>query len=172
MTKTNVSEEMQAVIGKEFRHKTSFPVASSDIRKWAMAIYYPDAAPAVFWDDTAAAEGPNGTLTAPEDFNPFAWMTASGPESDDGSDSNNPDNTELILGIAGPGLKFQLNGGMEVEYGVPICPGDVVTSSSRISDYNEREGRLGLMLFTVIEEIWANQHQQEVRRGRLTLIRY
>lgn len=165
MTQTSISGEMRAAIGREFGRRTSFPVSSSDIRRWAIAVYYPEPPPEVFWK-------PHEGLRAPEDFNPFAWMTADGPSDESGGDPNNTDNTELQLGITGPGLKFQLNGGLEVEYGVPMRPGDVITSVSRVTGYSEREGRLGLMLFTVIEDVWTNQDGAEVRRGRITLIRY
>jgi hypothetical protein len=51
-------------------------------------------------------------------------------------------------------------------------PGDVITSVNRLSGYTEREGRLGLMLFTVMEDSWTNAGGDLVKRTRLTLIRY
>ena len=51
-------------------------------------------------------------------------------------------------------------------------PGDVITSVSRLAEYREREGRLGLMLFTVIEDVWTNQSGELVKRTRSTVIRY
>jgi hypothetical protein len=61
---------------------------------------------------------------------------------------------------------------MEVDYGVRMRPDDVITSVSRLAQYHEREGRLGLMLFTVTEDVWSNQDDDEVKRTRSTLIRY
>jgi N-terminal half of MaoC dehydratase len=61
---------------------------------------------------------------------------------------------------------------MEVEYGVRMRPGDVITSVRRLSEYREREGRLGLMLFTTFEEVWTNQNGDLVKNSRFTLIRY
>ena len=40
------------------------------------------------------------------------------------------------------------------------------------SEYGEREGRLGLMLFTVTEDNWTNQNDELVKTSRSTLIRY
>ena len=57
---------------------------------------------------------------------------------------------EKTVGVKGPHLTFQLNGGMEVEYSV----------------------RLGLMLFTVTEDNWTNQNDELVKTSRSTLIRY
>jgi hypothetical protein len=51
-------------------------------------------------------------------------------------------------------------------------PDDVITSVNRLAEYREREGRLGLMLFTITEDVWTNQDDDEVRRTRSTLIRY
>jgi hypothetical protein len=87
-------------------------------------------------------------------------------------ETNDPNRMEVILGVQGPGLKFQLNGGLEVEYGVRMRPDDVITSVNRLAEYREREGRLGLMLFTITEDVWTNQDDDEVKRTRSTLIRY
>ena len=51
-------------------------------------------------------------------------------------------------------------------------PGDVITSVSRLAGYSEREGRLGLMLFTTSEDTWTNQRGETVKTSRNTLIRY
>jgi hypothetical protein len=61
---------------------------------------------------------------------------------------------------------------MEVKYGTRMRPGDIITSVNRLSAYTEREGRLGLMLFTVTEDSWTNQEGSLVKRARQTLIRY
>jgi hypothetical protein len=97
-------------------------------------------------------------------------MSSDGPQR--AAAGHDPDMMEKTLGITGPGLKFQLNGGMEVEYGVRMHPGDVITSVRRLAEYREREGRLGLMLFTVSEDLWTNQNDELVKTARSTLIRY
>jgi hypothetical protein len=170
MAKTNISEAMQAVVGGELSRSTSFPITDSDIRRWAVAIYYPEDPPPLFWDADYAAQTSHAGIVAPEEFNPFAWMTADGPRR--ASDGHNPDLTEITLGIEGPGLKFQLNGGSEVEYGVRMRPGDVITSVRSLAGYSEREGRLGLMLFTQSQDEWTNQNNEVVKTTKSTLIRY
>src|SRR5579863_8315901 len=116
----------------------------------------------------------HGGIVAPQDFNPFAWMVAAtdGPERAATIDQHNPNWTELVLGAAPHNLKFQLNGGMEVEYGAAMRPGDVITAVTRLAGYSEREGRLGLMLFTTQEETWTNQDDEVVQRRSNTVIRY
>jgi hypothetical protein len=61
---------------------------------------------------------------------------------------------------------------LEVEYGVRMRPGDVITDVTRLAGYSEREGRLGLMLFTVTEQAWSNQSGDLVKRTKVTVIRY
>jgi MaoC dehydratase-like protein len=168
MTDTNISPEMHAAIGTELIRKVSHPVTDSDIRRWAIAVYWPEPAPERY---LRAGDGP---LVAPEEFNPFAWTLAESATNPAAVPTNglDADFPEKRMGLTGPGLKFQLNGGIEAEYGEPIRVGDTITSVDRLASYAERDGRLGRMLFTVFEDTWTNQHGQLVKRGRNTLIRY
>jgi hypothetical protein len=166
-TQTNISPEMAAATGTEISRRTSFPVTDSDIRRWALAVYWPEEPPARY----LRGDGP---LTAPHEINPFAWAAAELTTHPAGtaSEQNDPDSTEKQIGVAGPGLKFMLNGGMEAQYGAPIRSGDVITSVNRLASYTERAGRLGLMLFSVTEDTWTNQEGALVKQARTTLIRY
>lgn len=166
-TTSNISPEMTAAIGTEISRRVSFPVTDSDIRRWALAVYWPEEPPARY----LRGDDP---LTAPHEFNPFAWASAEVTTHPAGAvaEQNDPDSTEKQIGLAGPGLTFMLNGGMEAEYGAPIRSGDVITAVNRLASYTERSGRLGLMLFTVMEDTWTNQDGALVKRGRTTLIRY
>jgi hypothetical protein len=168
---TNISEAMRGAIGALVERRISYPIAASDIRKWAVAVYYPDPPPAMFWDEQVASASPHGGLVAPEEFNPFAWMTAD-PPGRPVLNRADPDFIERRIGIDGPGLRFQLNGGIEVEYLDLMRPGDTITSERRLGGYTEREGRLGLMLFTTVEDTWTNQEGDVVKRLRQTGIRY
>jgi N-terminal half of MaoC dehydratase len=172
MPDTNISAEMRNAIGRELGRRVSYPVSESDIRRWALAVYYPQRPPQEFLDAAVAEKTHHRGIVAPAEFNPFAWLVAEERAPDVEIAGNDPNRTELVLGIPGPGLEFQLNGGLEVEYGVPMRPGDVVTAVSRLAEYRERPGRLGLMLFTVTEDTWTNQNDEMVKRTRNTLIRY
>lgn len=170
--KSNITPEMEAAVGREIGRKTSFPITDSDIRRWAIAIYYPEEPPRLFWDADYAAKTEHGGIVAPEDFNPFAWMSADGFQRTSATGTADPDYLETSLGIKGPGLKFMLNGGLETEYGVRMRPGDVITSVTRLHSYKERPGRLGLMLFGTTEDTWTNQKGELVKKSRGTVIRY
>lgn len=170
---TYITEDMRAAVGRELGRAVSFPVSESDIRRWAIAVYHPESPPRKYWNGKAAADTREGGIVAPEDFNPFAWMTAE-PEGGSlmASAATDPDGLEKQLGIEGPGLKNVLNGGLSSDYGVPMRPGDVITSVTRLAEYRERPGSLGLMLFTTSESVWTNQRGEVVKTSRGTLIRY
>ncbi|MDQ7908553.1 MaoC family dehydratase N-terminal domain-containing protein [Phytohabitans sp. ZYX-F-186] len=172
MADTNISAQMRAAVGREIGRRVSYPVSESDIRRWALAVYYPETPPRLYWDAGYADTTRHGGIVAPEEFNPFAWLARSVEPARGVDPAQNPDHLEMTLGVPGPGLKFQLNGGMAVEYGVPMRPGDVITAVNRLASYTEKEGRLGLMLFTVTEDTWTNQRGETVKRSTMTGIRY
>ena len=65
-----------------------------------------------------------------------------------------------------------LDGGSDWEYFEPVRPGDRVTGVVRIADLWERSGRLGTMLFTILEFTYTNQLGETVATQRNTLIYY
>jgi hypothetical protein len=166
-TTSNVSEAMRGAVGATISRRVSFPVSASDIRKWAIAVYHPHQPPARYWDDSASA----GRLLAPHEFNPFAWMTAE-PRGFPVIDRLDPDILEKTLGVDGPGLTRQLNGGLEVEYVNDFGVGDVVTAVRVLDGYRERVGRLGRMLFTTVRETWTDQNGTILQVRLQTGIRY
>jgi hypothetical protein len=167
-----INDEMRAAIGTTLSRRVSYPVSRSDIRRWAVAVYWPEEPPRRFWD-AAYAEGTRyGGIVAPEEFNPFAWIVAEKDEPKVQIENNDTERVEKMLGIRGPGLKFQLNGGLQVEYGVPMRPGDVITAVTSLADYTQREGRLGSMLMTASLDTWTNQNDEVVKQSQMTVIRY
>ena len=176
MADTLITDDMRSILGTTIETAVSYPVSASDIRKWAIAVYYPEPPPAIYTDEDDPATIALGGVVAPDEFNPFAWGAkqrdlAVVPEP--GSDTGPGGSPELRAGVAAPAFSHVLNGGLEHRYtGVPIRPGDVITSTSAIVDYKEREGRLGLMLFTTMETRYVNQRGELVRTQRITLIRY
>jgi N-terminal half of MaoC dehydratase len=135
-------------------------------------VYWPADPPRLYWDAAYAETTPHRGIIAPEEFNPFAWMAAEKHEPQIKVEGVDPGRTEKMLGVTPPPVRFQLNGGSEVEYAKPMRPGDVITSVMRLAQYNEREGRHGLMLFTIFEVTWTNQNADVVKTQRRTLIRY
>jgi hypothetical protein len=137
-------------------------VSESDIRKWAIAVYWPQPPPRLYWDPEYASTTRWGGIVAPEDFNPFAW-----PIRD----------SEVQPSGAVPGQQTRrggnvMNGGQADTFGVRMRPGDVVTRRSRLSHWEERQGRNGLTLFSYTETEWRNQRGELIKRRISTGIRY
>lgn len=140
--------------------KESPPISESDIRKWAIAVYWPEIPPALFWNREYASKTRWRGILAPPDFNPFAWpvereRSAPRPKSEV------------------PRRKLRgMNGGQVETYGVPMRVGDVITARNRLRDWDERETRLGQTLFVYSETEWRNQHDEMVKTRVSTAIRY
>lgn len=150
-------EERKGVWGEE---RVSPPIALSDIRKWAIAVYWPEQPPPLYWDEEYAKTTRWGGIIAPQEFNPFAW----------------PIEREVRPGrenaqAAGPGTRG-MNGGQTETFFAPMRPGDVITSRTRLAGWNERETRLGPTLFTETETEWRNQDGELVKRRISIGIRY
>ena len=70
---TLISPAMEEAKGKWGEPRRSPPIAASDIRKWAIATYWPETPPPIYWDEDYAKTTRWGGIIAPQDFNPFAW---------------------------------------------------------------------------------------------------
>lgn len=168
---TYITAEMRSIVGLPFREMVSYPVSASDIRRWAIAVYYPALPPRLYWDEDYAAATSFDGIVAPEDFNPFAWAAAE-PEMTARQEHFDWDYTETRLGVKGPGLKTSLNAGAQTRYGPRIRPGDVIRSTSHVASYTEKQGRMGTMLLTVVRSTWTNQSGETVKVTDQTSIRY
>ncbi|MEZ5408472.1 MAG: MaoC family dehydratase N-terminal domain-containing protein [Acidimicrobiales bacterium] len=153
--------ERKGVWGSE---RVSPPISESDIRKWAIAVYWPETPPAIFWDADYAAGTRWGSIIAPPDFNPFAWPIVTPKDRSAKADKGPKEKPKRRL--------RGMNGGQVETYGVPMRPGDVITMRNRLRDWEERETRLGLTLFSYSEMEWHNQDNELVKRRVSTGILY
>ena len=157
-----VTPEMREAQGRWGESRTAPPITETDIRRWAMATFYPEQPPRIYWDAEYAASTHWGGIVAPPDFNPFAWPVER-PKGGPG-------------GLAGrhPGGKSLtgMNGGQTDTYGAPMRPGDVISARSRLVDWWEREGRLGHTLYVRTEVEWRNQDDALVRTRLSISVRY
>ena len=170
---TFVTQDMINRKGVWGGERTSPPISTSDIRKWAIATYWPEKPPPIYWDEEYAKSTSHGGIIAPPDFNPFAWPVERGGMRS-GAGSPRPDPAANLTASGGKPRRSTtgMNGGQTDTYGVPMRPGDIITSRSRLKDWNEREGRHGLTLYTFTETEWRNQNGDLVRTRISTSIRF
>ena len=112
---TYITEELRAQLGVERNRQVSLPVERGEIRRWAIAVYWPQRPPPIYWDEEYAKATPWGGIIAPPDFNPFTW-----PVDEEGFKAkvdmtNNQTRAGSTVGTE-PGQRI-LNGGTRV--GVP-----------------------------------------------------
>jgi hypothetical protein len=159
---TLVTPEMERQKGVWGTETVSFPISESDIRRWAIAVYWPEPPPRLYWDPEYARTTRWGGIVAPEDFNPFAWPVPAGKFEPVGAVPGQPSQRGGNL----------LNGGQADTFGARMRPGDVITTRTRLARWEERQGRNGLTLFTYVETEWRNQNAEFVKRRVATIIRY
>jgi hypothetical protein len=160
MSDTYITEDIRRWQDVEREMAVSPPISENDIRKRAIAVYWPQTPPRKFWDaDYASASRWKG-IVAPEEFNPFAWPI----ERKEGIRLGGELGKE-------PGQRV-LNGGSEARYFTPMRPGDVIRSGTKLVYVYEKTGRLGTMMFLINETTWTNQKGEVVKVDRKTSIRY
>jgi len=157
---TYITDDIRQMLQVERDVRLSPPISDSDIRKWAIAVYWPETPPRQFWDADYATTTRWGGIIAPEEFNPFAWPIARQEDVRLGG----------LIGTE-PGQRI-LNGGSEARYYAPMRPGDVIRSATTLTEVYEKTGRLGMMLFLINAVSWSNQHGIVVKVDRRTNIRY
>jgi len=146
-----VDEEARKQIGTAGEART-YDVERGAIRRFAEAIG--DTNPG-FNDEAMARESRFGGMIAPPTF--CRSMGSPIPN----------------VRLKGLGAEFRgLDGGSDWEYFHPIRPGDRITVQSKLMDLREAEGRLGPMVFIVIETSYTNQFGQLCVTQRSTAIRY
>jgi len=154
-----VTPALEARRGVWLRERLSEPVSASAIRRWAIAVHWPESPPRLYWDEAHARRTRFSGIVAPFEFNPFAW-----PVHRESADSG-------LETDALPGLRSMAGGTRDV-YGVPMRPGDVIRERARIAGWEQRDTRLGPTLFIQSETEWTNQRGERVRNRFITSIRY
>ena len=145
-----LTEEMrQQAIGLEGPPVTT-EIEKGAIIKFAQAIE--DDNP-LFNDEAVARKSPYGGLIAPPTF--LRSVRSSRREVPFDIPFNNA-----------------LDGGSDWEYFEPVRPGDLITAVSRITDMQERSGRMGVMIITSTVTTYTNQFDQVVATQTTTGIRY
>ena len=171
---TYITDEMRAYIGTQTPPLVSPPISQAEIRRFAMAAYWPEVPPRRFWDEEYAQKTRWDGIVAPREYNPFAWMVGRaniGPQPERVDAEQEDEESQRELRPPGAPERY-LFGGTTAEHFAPMRIGDVITSVESLVDLYERTGRLGLMLFYVLEERWTNQRGELVQTIRSDNILY
>ena len=108
----------------------------------------------IYTDEKAAADAGYKSLPAPPTF-PMV-LDMEGPE------------TMPVLPLLNIDIAKILHGSQEFEYFAPICAGDTITITSRISDMFDKKG--GALEFVVSESTYTNQNGDAVAKAISTLV--
>jgi acyl dehydratase len=131
-----------SVIGREFDRTEFGPITAEQIIRYARACGETDP---IYTDEAAAAAGPHGGLvgspTFPVTVRREIFLPKEVPDS---------------FGYEG------FDAGKDIDIGVPVRPGDVLTSSTTIHETYEKTGRSGSMVFLVLRTVVTNQKNELV----------
>jgi len=125
----------RSVVGQEFDRTTFPPVTADDILAYAAA----------YGETDAGWSRPGPDLTAPPTFS-FSLR---------GSHFM-PKNLPTHLG------RHAFDAGKDIEIGVAVRPGDVLTAVSTVHDIYEKTGRTGAMTFVVFRTAVTNERDETV----------
>jgi acyl dehydratase len=127
----------RGLIGQEFDRVVSPPITAEEIIRFARA--YGETDPK-YIDEERAKSGPYRGLVAPPLFAVSLRRERFMPAS-------------IPIKVIYRGM----DAGKDVEVGVPIRPGDVLTSVATVHDIYEKTGRSGAMMFLVFRTVVTNQ---------------
>ena len=145
-----IPQEMREAVGVDSEPRTH-EVEKGAIIRFAEAIGNQNP---LYRDEGAARKSRYGGIIAPPTF--LRSLEAGRPK--------------VRLDIPYPDM---LDGGSDWEYfGPPVRPGDRITVTNRIVELYEKNGRLGRMLFKVVETSYVDQAGVLVARQRGTTIYY
>ncbi len=135
-------------VGREYPPAT-YEVGAEKIREYANAVG--EQSP-VHRDRQAATEAGFRDVVAPPMFAVVFSSPAMGPA--------------ILDPEVGIDFARMVHGGQEFVWGEPVCAGDLITTSARVAEISEKDGRG----FYVFESTSVNQDGDEVVRGTWTNI--
>jgi acyl dehydratase len=148
-----ITDEMRKMVGVE-SEPSVLEIEKEPIRRWAEAIGDPN--PLYRDEEYAKKKGYRSIIAPPGFIAQYAYPVKAG---------------QMRVRFRGPFTRM-LNGGNEYEFFKPVQAGDVITSTNKLAELFEREGRMGKMLFIINETTYKNQDGEVVAKARNTGISY
>lgn len=151
-----ISDEIQSMIGL-WSEPVVLEVERGAIARLADAIDDPNP---LFRNEEYAKNSKYGGIIAPPGF--FGWPVGGG-DIEAGM-------SRVVGAVAGAGMLRILDGGIELNFYVPVRAGDTLVTYGKLADVREKQTSQGKMLFLVIEQKYLNQDGALVAVARQTLI--
>lgn len=151
-----ISDEIQSMIGL-WSEPVVLEVERGAIARLADAIEDPNP---LFRNEEYAKNSKYGGIIAPPGF--FGWPVGGG-DIEAGM-------SRVVGAVAGAGMLRILDGGIELNFYVPVRAGDTLVTYGKLADVREKQTSQGKMLFLVIEQKYLNQDGALVAIARQTLI--
>lgn len=155
-----ITDEARALIGQELS-VISYEISREDIKKLSIAIG--DLNP-LYMDEEAAMKTRHGGIIG-HPLQCFATVYGLVPESDLGPEGRPNfrrlpiDSTEILFG------------GAEIEFIMPVRPGDVITATRKITEMNDKQStKKGWIAPVTFETTYTNQKGEIVSIARETTI--
>ncbi len=149
-----ITEEARAFIGKE---NTVYlgEVTLRDVQRYAVAVG--DMNP-LYFDEEYARRSAYGGIIAPPNLLTAIISWEAGPPEAELTPDGLPKVSELKLPLRE--VSRTMGAGQELEFLVPVRPGDRFTRVSKIVDIAEREGRSGRFVLITSEQRYINQRDE------------
>jgi acyl dehydratase len=150
--KSYISDELKGLLGKELG-RAEYEIEKGMIRNLATATL--DENPA-YQDSEPGRSGPHAGMIAPP---AIVWPII-------------PPQMDWYVTQYDFPLKRLLNAGFEQQFYAPIRPGDTLTGVVTLAELEEKDGRIGHMVFFHFDVVWTNQLAEKVMSLRQTFIKY
>lgn len=159
MADSVISDEMRRIVGVEGAESVA-EVTTTGCRLFARAVGHTDL---IFYDDAAARARGYRAIVAPPGYLGTAVYRP-----------REPGEGERPSARARADIPYQriLDGSIAYEYFEPVLSGDVITSRSKVTGYQERQGSIGPMLITFRETTFTRQDGAVVAKAYGNIINY
>jgi acyl dehydratase len=152
-----ITDEARAMIGVVTRRQRGV-VSLLEAQRWAAAVG--DRNPIYFDDEAARAAGYRSIVTPPL-FLPHALHGVVDLSR------LRVDGIPMVMGSSIPlRVSRTMFGGEELEFILPVYPGDTVEAETRVAAIEEKEGSRGSFVLTTTETTYTNQDGDVVAKGR------
>jgi acyl dehydratase len=151
-----ISDEIQSMIGM-WAEPVVLEVERGAIARYADAIDDPNP---LFRNEEYAKNSKYGGIIAPPGF--FGWPVGGG-DIEAGM-------SRVVGAVAESGMLRILDGGIELNFFVPVRAGDTLVTYGKLADVREKQTSQGKMLFLIIEQKYLTQDGALVAVARQTLI--